>query len=204
MVLFAALFIFAASTLPARSAVLTPPETGYSATRIVTTGGNEISGKVYSQGRNERWEMTVQGMRHVSILQHDAGRAFLYMPDMNMAMTMNTADAEKYGVSDIFTGIEAEVAGRDVVNGEETTRYRIAPSPKNGNTETMVWLTDDGIPVKAEGQGSQGDFSMELKDLKRGPQDGSLFQLPDGVTPMTMPAGMPGMMQGGFPAMPLR
>lgn len=204
VVLFAALFICAATALPAGSAVLMPPETGYSATRIVKTGGNEISGKVYSQGRNERWEMSVQGMRQVSILQHDAGRAFLYMPDMNMAMTMNTADAEKYGVSDVFTGIEAEEAGTEIVDGEETTRYRIPPTPKNGNTETMVWITDDGIPVKAEGEGSQGAFSMVLKDLKRGPQDASLFRLPDGVTPMTMPAGLPGMMQGGLPAMPLR
>ncbi|PKP78380.1 MAG: hypothetical protein CVT81_04450 [Alphaproteobacteria bacterium HGW-Alphaproteobacteria-3] len=204
IVFFAALFAIAASALPARSAVLTPPEIGYSATRIVNTGGNEISGKLYSQDRNERWEMSVQGMRQVSILQHDAGRAFLYMPDMNMAMTMNTADAEKYGVSGIFTGIEAEEAGRDNVNGEGTTRYRIAPNPKNGNTEAMLWITDDGIPVKAEGQGSQGTFSMELKDLKRGPQEASLFRLPDGVTPMTMPAGLPGMMQGRMPPMPAR
>lgn len=119
-----------------------------------------------------------------------------------MAMTMNTADAEKYGVSDVFTGIEAEEAGTEIVDGEETTRYRIPPGPENDNTETMVWLTDDGIPVKAEGEGSQGAFSMELKDLERGQQDASLFRLPDGVTPMTMPAGVPGMMQGGFPAMP--
>lgn len=185
------------------AAVLTPPQTGYSATRIVKAGGNEISGKVYAQNQNERWEMTVQGMRQVSILQHDAGRAYLYMPDMNMAMTLNTADAKKYGVSEIFTGIEAEEAGTDIVNGEQTTRYRIPASERNQNTETMVWLTDDGIPVKVEGKGPQGPFSMTLEDLQRGQQDASLFKLPDGVTPMAMPAGLPGMLQSGrMPGMP--
>lgn len=185
------------------AAVLTPPQSGYSATRIVNAGGNEISGKVYAQDQNERWEMTVQGMRQISILQHKSGRAYLYMPDMNMAMSVNTADAAKYGVSEIFTGIEAEEAGTDVVNGEQTTRYRIAANEQNRNTETMVWLTDDGIPVKVEGSSPQGPFSMTLEDLKRGPQDASLFKLPDGVTPMTMPAGLPDMIQSGrMPGMP--
>ena len=43
---------------------------------------------------------------------------------------------------------------------------------------------------------------MTLKDLERGEQDPSLFRLPAGVAPMEMPAGMPGMMQGGMPGMP--
>lgn len=187
----------------AHAEVLTPPETGYSALRVVNTGNNEISGKVYAQDRNERWEMTLQGVRQISILQHDRGRAYLYMPSMNMAMKMDTADAKKYGVGEIFSGIEAREAGSDIVNGEETIRYVIPADPQKGTPETTVWMTEDGIPVKAEGEGPQGPFSMVLKDLERGTQDPSLFELPAGVTPMAIPAGLPGMMRGGgMPSIP--
>lgn len=202
-IVFAAFLAFSAAGSTAFAATLMPPKTGYSATRVVNTGNNEISGKVYAQNRNERWEMNLQGMRQISILRHDAGQAYLYMPDMNMAMTMGTADARKYGVSEIFSGVEAKETGSDVIDGERTTRYLIPADPKRGMPETTVWLTEDGIPVKAEGEGAQGPFSMVLKDLERGEQDPSLFKLPAGVTPMTVPAGLQGMMQGGgMPALP--
>lgn len=201
--LFTAFLAFSVAGGPAQAEILTPPETGYSALRVVNTGSNEISGKVYAQDRNERWEMTLQGVRQVSILQHDRGNAYLYMPDMNMAMKMGTADAKKYGVSEIFSGVEAQETGSDIVDGEETTRYVIAADPERGTPETTVWMTEDGIPVKAEGQGPQGPFSMVLKNLERGEQDPSLFDLPAGVTPMAIPAGLPGMMRGGgMPSMP--
>ena len=191
--------------LPAAAATLTPPQTGYSATRIVKAGGTEISGKLYSQQGNERWEMAMQGMRQVSILKAAESRLLMYMPDMNMAMEMDAATASKYGVDNLADGIEATEEGSDIVEGESTTRYRIEPNAENGNASVRVWVTEDGIPVKAEGESDNGPFSMILTDLKRGAQDASLFELPAGVTPMKMPASMQGMMGGGgFPGMPPR
>jgi hypothetical protein len=189
--------------LPTAATTLTPPQTGYSATRIVKAGGTEISGKLYSENGNERWEMTMQGMRQVSIVKPEEGRLLMYMPDMNMAMEMDEAAAAKYGFDNIAAGVEATEEGSDIVEGEATTRYRIEPNEENGITDALVWMTDDGIPVKAEGESANGSFSMILKDLKRGDQEASLFELPAGVTPMKMPAGMQGMMSGGgFPGAP--
>ena len=188
--------------LPAAATTLTPPQTGYSATRIVKAGGTEISGKVYAENGNERWEMTMQGMRQVSILKPAESRLLMYMPDMNMAMEMDAATASKYGIDNIARGVEAKEEGSDIIEGETTTRYRVEPNAENGNADVLVWVTEDGIPVKAEGESGNGPFSMVLKDLERGDQDPSLFELPAGVTPMKMPANMQGMMGGGFPGMP--
>lgn len=192
-----------AAAQPASAVTLTPPDTGYSATRIVNASGREISGKLYSEDGNERWEMTLQGMRQISILRHGEGRMFMYMPDMNMAMEMGRAEAANYGIDKLLDGVEAEEIGRETVDGETTIKYRVLPGQTAQKGDATIWVTEDGIPVKAEGSGAQGTFSMRLTDLERGAQDPSLFQLPPGVAPMKMPAGMPAI-DGAFPAMPSR
>lgn len=192
---------------PAAAATLSPPTIGYSATRIVNAGGMEMSGKVYSQDGKERWETNMQGMRSVSILLMKEARMYVLMPDMNMAMEMEMDEAfsAQHGFETLHDDIEAKEEGKEVVEGEETTRYRLVEEPGGGVSDVRVWMTSEGIPIKMEGKSPEGDFTMLLKDLKRGDQDASLFRLPSGVTPMKMPAGMPGMMGGGagpVPGMP--
>ena len=188
---------------PAAAGTLTPPTAGYSATRIINAGGMEMSGKVHSEDGKERWETTMQGMRSISILLMNEGRMLVYMPDMNMAMEMSLdeAAASQPGLDALRDGAEATEEGKEVIEGEQTTRYLVAEEPGSGVRDVRVWVTSDGIPLKMEGKSDEGDFMMLLKDLQRGTQDASLFRLPSGVTPMKMPAGMPGMM-GGAGAMP--
>lgn len=190
---------------PAAATTLTPPTTGYSATRIVNAGGMEMSGKVHSEDGKERWETNMQGMRSISILLMNEGRMLVYMPDMNMAMEMSLdeAAASQPGLDALRDGVEATEEGKEIIEGEQTTRYLVAEEPGSGVRDVRVWVTSDGIPLKMEGKSDEGDFMMLLKDLQRGKQDASLFRLPSGVTPMKMPAGMPGMMggAGGMPGM---
>jgi outer membrane lipoprotein-sorting protein len=190
---------------PAAAATLTPPTAGYSATRIVNAGGMEMSGKVHSEDGKEHWETNMQGIRSISILLMNEGRMFVYMPDMNMAMEMSLdeAAASQPGLEALRDGAEATEEGKEIVEGEQTTRYLVAEEPGSGVRDVRVWVTSDGIPLKMEGKSDEGDFMMLLKDLQRGKQDASLFRLPSGVTPMKMPAGMPGMMggAGGMPGM---
>lgn len=187
----------------AAAATLTPPTVGYSATRIINAGGMEIFGKVYSEDGKERWETTTQGVRSISIMLINEGRMLVYMPDMNMAMEMSLDETatSRPGLEALRDGVEATEEGKEIVEGEQATRYLVAEEPGSGVRDLRVWVTSDGIPLKMEGKSDEGDFMMLLKDLQRGTQDASLFRLPSGVTPMKMPAGMPGMM-GGAGAMP--
>ncbi|MDO8839018.1 MAG: hypothetical protein Q7V31_08805 [Parvibaculum sp.] len=182
---------FASSS--AAAATLTPPDTAYSATRVVEAAGMTISGAIYYDHGRERWETSMQGMRQVSILLPDEKKLLMYMPDMNMAMEMGAGDVADYGIGEIYDeGIEAEELGEESVEGERTTKYRI--DRDDVAATIFVWMTRDGIPMKAEGAGAEGRFSMLLTNLTRGAQDPALFRLPDGVTAMKMPAGMPPMM----------
>jgi len=186
----AALVISLASAISASAATLQPPQTAYSAMRVVEVSGMTINGKVYYDHGKERWEMTMQGMRQVSLLLPEQEKMMMYMPDMNMAMEMAAGDIADYGIGDIYNeGIEAEVLGKETIEGETTTKYRI-DRPHDSAT-IFVWMTNDGIPIKAEGASADGKFSMLLTGLARGPQDAALFRLPDGVVTMKMPAGMP-------------
>lgn len=187
----------------AAATTLNPPTVGYSATRIISAGSTEMSGKVHSEDGKERWETNMGGMRSISIMLMNEGRMFVYMPDMNMAMEMSLdeAAASQSGLEALRDGAEATEEGKEIVEGEQTTRYLVAEEPGSGVRDLRVWVTSDGIPLKVEGKSDEGNFRMLLKDLQRGKQDASLFRLPSGVTPMKMPAGMPGMM-GGAGAMP--
>jgi len=188
--LFTALFMAAISFQPASAATLTPPDTAYSAIRTVEAQGMTMNSKVYYDRGMERWETTMQGVRQVTILLPGEKKMLMYMPDMDMAMEMSMDDVADYGIGEIYDeGIEAEKLGEETVEGERTTKYRI---DRDETAATVfVWLTRDGIPVKAEGASADGKFSMALSELQRGPQDAALFRLPDGVTAMKMPAGMP-------------
>lgn len=188
---------------PAAAGTLTPPTAGYSATRIINAGGMEMSGKVHSEDGKERWETTMQGMRSISIMLINEGRMLVYMPDMNMAieMSLDETATSRPGLEALRDGVEATEEGKEIVESEQATRYLVAEEPGSGVRDLRVWVTSDGIPLKMEGKSDEGGFTMLLKDLKRGKQDASLFRLPSGVTPMKMPAGMPGMM-GGAGAMP--
>lgn len=184
----------------ANAVTLRLPEAGYSATRIVNASGTEISGKLYSQDGKERWETMTNGMQNVAILLPRESRLLVYMPHLNMAMEMNPESAAERGLRPMPEEVEAVEEGRETIEGEETTRYRILPEDQNLD-DVRAWLTADGIPVKITGRSAQGEFSMRLTDLRRGEQDASLFRLPEGVTLMKMPMGMPGM-AGGIPGMP--
>ncbi|MEX1155252.1 hypothetical protein [Parvibaculum sp.] len=185
-----AVLITSLASVETSATTLTPPETAYSATRVVTTAGMTISGNVYYDHGKERWETTMQGMQQVSLLLPGEKKILLYMPEMNVALEMGAGDVDDYGIGEIYDeGIEAEELGEEMVEGEQTTKYRI-DRPQNTAT-IFVWVTGDGIPMKAEGAGPDGSFSMQLTDLVRGPQDSALFSLPDNVVTTTMPAGMP-------------
>ncbi|MGF1607899.1 MAG: hypothetical protein ACFCUQ_00780 [Kiloniellales bacterium] len=173
------------------------PDAAYSAVRVMRSGEMEMRGPVHHDDGKERWEIATQGMRQVMIRRPDQQRMLMMMPDMNMGMWLDLSQTQQMSSAEHYVDRQPEALGREAQGGEMTTKYRLVEDTERGSYTILFWVTDDGIPLRIEGSSEQGGFEMELSDLKRGPQDPSLFEPPDGLQLMPANPAMMGPMMGG-------
>jgi len=163
------------------------PDVAYSATRTMRAGGQEVSGPLHYDSGKERFEMTVEGQQQVMIRREDRQAIYMVMPQMGMAMEMRMDGPEAPPSAGDYADLQPEEMGRETLDGEEVTKYRVAADDAGGSYTVFIWATDDGIPLRIEGSGDEGSFEMVLSDLQRGPQPADLFEVPAGVQMMQMP-----------------
>ena len=173
------------------------PEAAYQATRVMDAGGMQMSGRLYHDRGKERWEVQMQGMTQVMLLRPDLDKMFMLMPEMNIAMEMPFAFGANIPTPERYAGNAPEVVGREVIAGEETTKYKFEGDDGTGPYTVLYWLTDDGITLRTEGSSPQGSFAMHLEGLDRGDQPAALFELPAGVQVMPADPAMTNQMIPG-------
>ncbi len=159
------------------------PDVAYSATRTMQAGGHTITGPVHYDSGKERFEMTLEGQQQVMIRRERKRLLYMIMPQMGMGMEMKLGGPKAMPGARDYAELQPEEIGRETIAGEATTKYRLAAE----GGEVFIWATDDGIPLRMEGEGPEGSFSMELSDLERGPQPAELFEVPAGIQIMAMP-----------------
>lgn len=164
------------------------PDTAYSATRVMKAGGHEISGPLHYDSGKERFEMTMEGTQQIMIRREDKDRLYMVMPQMGMGMEMSLGGGQAMPSPDDYAALEPEEIGRETLNGEDVTKYRVTAKDAGQSYTVFVWTTDDGIPLRVEGESAEGRFEMQLTDLQRGPQPVELFEVPAGIQLMAMPA----------------
>jgi hypothetical protein len=184
MRLLAAAFIFVFSIATAASAAdWLRPDVAYSATRTMQAGGHTITGPVHYDNGKERFEMAMEGQQQVMIRREDKELLYMVMPQMGMGMEMRIGGPKAMPGPRDYAELQPEEVGRETVAGEEATKWRVVAE----GAEIFIWASDDGIPLRMEGEGAQGSFVMELSDLERGPQPAELFEVPAGIQIMAMP-----------------
>ena len=92
--------------------------------------------------------------------------------------------------------------GTETVNGVQTTKYKIIMTgPKGEKLGGFSWITNEGIVVKMDAiavdKKSKERIKMELKNLKIGHVDPSMFEIPKDYTKMDMMGGLGKAMFGG-------
>ncbi len=167
------------------------PDAAYSATRVIKAGGHEISGPVYYDGGKERFEMAMEGTQQILIRREDKQRLYMIMPQMGMGMEMRL-DNPQGGNQAMpnagdYAALEPEAVGHETVNGEAATKYRVVAKDAGRSYTVFIWASDDGIPLRIEGDSAEGTFIVELSGLKRGAQPAALFEVPAGIQLMAMP-----------------
>jgi hypothetical protein len=198
------------SALPAGAMQLTNPQAEYSADRVMQTESATFEQHVYYTPTKERTEMRGSGKSSeempIQILRKDTKVMWQLMPSQQMYMeysldrpaqnTMNKdpGDMAKWD-------FEESVVGEEVMEGVKVTKYKtIATSTDGKKFGGFSWRTKEGIQLKLDLLYKEGEekhrMTTELHNLKVGPQDPQLFEIPPGYTKFDM-AGIMGGMKGG-------
>ncbi len=186
---------------PAWADKLPLPKAAYSADVIFFAKGKQTSGHINVDGPKERRQAkNAAGADKTLIIRRDQGKAGLVYdlkPSRKLAVAMRMAAAEAAGEIgapgidiDAFYGSDATPQGAETVEGLQTTKYAIKiDGGPDLVVNATVWATDDGIIVKMIGKTSidtdGAPSRMELKNIMRGPQDPSLFEVPAGLEVLT-------------------
>jgi len=167
----------------------------------------DMSGKLYVSQQAMRMDMQGEGPHQAIIITTFATKTVdILMPQQHMYMEHrasdnpmhrgpNTADVHPYDPKNPCAsdpGTTCKNLGTETVNGRSCDHWQI--THKDGNISD-VWIDNKlHFPIKTVSQGS----TWQLTNIKEGPQDPSLFQIPAGYQKMEMP-NMGGMMGGRPP-----
>ncbi len=156
----------------------------------------EITGKMYQSGEKSRQEVNMGAMQNVVINRRDKKVVWTIMPMTKSYMEFNAEDPKVMKKDDIQNfwkthDAKLEKIGKEEVNGVETTHSKVtiaSATPEGHSFQGEVWLSKDNIPMRMKTSPTQGgEVLMELKNVKIGKQDASLFELPEGYNKMQMP-----------------
>ncbi len=186
---------FLALAAPAGAAPLVgDTQMPYSADRVVTTNGKTYEGKIYAAPGMQRHEQIVNGIPMIAILRADREVAWLIMPGLHVyaELAFPKAVTEYDGMKALGPPV-----GIDTVAGLKSERFRVEHEGTDGSAlDGWVWMTEAGIVTKIDGtylstKKKELKATYALHDIKLGPQDPGLFEVPHDVKKMP-----PEMLQG--------
>lgn len=169
---------------------LIDPKASYAADLTMTSGQVRITGRIYHTPGRTRAEFNTQGQRTVSIIDRPQRRVWMVMAASRQYMEIPL----KGDVASAFLPpnvtrqqIKLTTLGNETVDGEPMDKVRV----EHPMGRSVMWITGDGIVVKMDGISNMGGretkVTMQLRNLKRGPQDAKLFKLPAGYKKIDMP-----------------
>ena len=144
------------------------------------------------RGNVSRMEMAEQGQRMVTIIRPDRNLAWTLMVDQQMYIetAMNTLPPEARGdfakaMTDPNVKSETELVGAELVGGYQCQKYRYRTTVQGQTYTGMVWLATalNNFPIKSVND--QTGAMVEYENIKLGPPDPALFELPPGYRKMS-------------------
>lgn len=169
----------AATTLPS-------PTVEYSADRVIESEMGTFNGKVFAAKDKERTENNLRGMQSVMILRRDKQLGWMLMPSHRMYSQMDLARAQQQSGGAPSNDVQIENVGTETVEGHATTKYKMLM--KDGSAGGFIWITADGIAIKmdmlSKENGKKSRITMTLTNLRIGPQEAQLFELPSDYNAM--------------------
>lgn len=165
----------------------------FSADMVSSSKEGSFSGKVYVSGDKSRMEMA----EAVTISRKDKNVAWMIMPQEKMYMEQPLDTRTAAGTQEKIEGeVERTAEGKETVNSRAVTKYRVTYEAQGRRETVFQWIDEaERLPVKTAAV--DGSWSTEFKNIKTGPQDQGLFEIPAGYKKMSFDmSGMEDMLGG--------
>jgi len=164
---------------------LSPPTVDYAADVSMTADGDTVDGRIMRASGKERRELTVEGELEIVIIRLDRHLVWSLAPDEKLYVEAALEDALGHP-SGKEPQLTVTALGSATIAGLHATRKRLSGRDADGSPlEGTVWVSDEGIVLRAENDivdesGKHHRLDMELKNLRIGPQNAALFEVPAG------------------------
>ncbi len=156
----------------------------FEADLVTSRYGKSTTGKIYVKDALYRMDQEEGGQKIVIIVDQEKGITRAFLPAKKMYVEMNTTDPRSLmndpfqGTKFLATRLKPEKTGRETLNGFECDIYTF----KDQGKELVVeWISSSlGFPLKIVNHST--NRTVELKNVRTGPPDDSLFQIPNGYS----------------------
>ena len=171
----------------ASAGTLGDPHIGFSAERVLVFDGHSYIGQMWSMPGEQRHEQILPSLKPVFILHADSTLGDILLPQLHTAIEFAMPKALAVLGQ---PGLLGKAVGEESVNGIATTRYAVDKDIPEGHLSGTLWLSADGIPMRCDGSLTRNDGKVstvhwELRQVRVGPQDAALFEVPAGYSKLS-------------------
>ncbi len=148
-------------------------------------GGETAQGKVFVSGSLMRQEMEVQGAgKSISIIDGAKNVMYVIMPQEKMYMEFPNEQIV-LGDEDIEEWLSDEAdldnIGTETIEGYKCDKYEVTykDPERQAIGNSVIWIARKlNFPIKGVTEGEDGKLILTYTNIKEGPQDASLFEIP--------------------------
>jgi hypothetical protein len=186
---FLATLAVLATALPAHATPQQDPTADYTAVMVATTAGHApVESKLWYTRDKVRVDVTRKGQPVTVILDKPAKKMTIIVPKSKL---YQQANMPKSGLQNPLATGDWQIAkvSEETVEGVPTTKWRVNGKDADGQGfHGYIWTTEQHIQVRMEGEaeasGKTVKVTSELRDLKVGPIDPAVFQIPQDYKPL--------------------
>ena len=149
-------------------------------------GTPTMTTQMWVEGNKMRMEMEEpgQGQHIIYLSNYDTGKAYMYMPDQNMAIEMDISQTNPpdYEAAQDIPDYDPIIIGTQTEDGKVC--LVVEYSYGGATVKSWIWK-EHGFPIRTETTTSQGTVIIVFKDISFGDINDNLFELPPGVQIMS-------------------
>ncbi len=177
----------------AQAETLTHARVGFAAERILLLDGHRYVGRMWYMPGEERQEQQLQGLKPIFILFDKSALADIVLPQLHTVAELPVPKGFSLLRDPALLG---RPLAHDEIDGMAATVYGVDAASSAGRARGRLWLSPEGIPLKAEGRfespgGKITRIEWLLRKVRIGPQEASLFAVPKGFARLTPEALAP-------------